>query len=87
MGGQNKKDLKEVRWQHVDWIYLAQERGLLQCLVTTGTLWFHKKAGNFLTTTETIIISSTLLGVQSTDYRRGTNYIQKTSILLKSICY
>jgi hypothetical protein len=43
-------DLREIRWEGVDWIHLAQDRDQLWILVNTVmNLRVPKKAGNFLT--------------------------------------
>jgi hypothetical protein len=46
----NIKDIKEVAWEGVDWLHLAQDKDWWQALVNSVMkLWVSYKAGNFLT--------------------------------------
>jgi hypothetical protein len=43
-------DLRDIEWEGVDWIYLAQDRDQWRALANTVMiLWIPQKAGNFLT--------------------------------------
>jgi hypothetical protein len=45
-----KMDIKEIGWEYVDWIHLAQDRDRWRALVNTVmNLRVPLKAGNFLT--------------------------------------
>jgi hypothetical protein len=42
-------DLREIRWEVVDWFHLAQDRDHWRSLMNTVmNLWISLKAGNFL---------------------------------------
>jgi len=48
--GDIKFDLKETRWEDVDWIGIAQDTDRWQALVNTVTnLLVEENAGNFMT--------------------------------------
>jgi hypothetical protein len=42
-------DLREIRWEGMDWMNVAQDRGQWQALVNTViNLWVPQRAKNFL---------------------------------------
>jgi hypothetical protein len=43
-------DLTEIRWEVVEWIYLAEDRNQWQAVVNmVMNIWVLQKVGNFLT--------------------------------------
>jgi hypothetical protein len=60
--GDIKMDHRDIGWEVVNWIHLAQDRDQWRTLVTTViNLWIPQKAGNFLTSSAIISFSGRTL--------------------------